>query len=364
MEYTQEQRALLWLSSAEISADRVQRLIAERGSARALWEETSAEISHNGIAAQTLQRLHSEIAMDAAIDRMERAGANAIFQGDSRYPPLLQCIDDPPYVLYCMGELPILPSVGVVGTRFPSGYGRDMARSIAYGLAKAGVCVVSGLARGIDGCAHEGTLDAQGRTIAVLGSGVNVPYPTENAALYRSILERDGAIISEFPMDASPQSYHFPLRNRIISGLCSAIVFVEGKVKSGGMLTVGTALQQGREVFAVPGRVGQQLSEGPHTIIREGARLVTSAADILEDLGMKACEDLTQPSETIDEPVSDAQRQILSALGKEALGLDGLCEATGLSPDSLMSELSVLEIMGQIRRESGNLFTLRIRADR
>lgn len=365
MTFTQQQRRLLWLSAAEISADRLRKLLLQCGSVDALWEDFGRGISFTASAEarRVLQRYHSEIALDALCERLDKKGITTIFQENLTYPPLLACIDDPPYVLYAMGDASVLsqPAVAVVGTRYPSGYGRNMAQSIAFGLCEAGMTVVSGMARGIDGCAHDGALNAAGKTVAVLGSGVNVPYPVENIGVYRKILGQGGAVISEYPLDATPQTYHFPNRNRIISGLCYAVVFVEGRIKSGGMITVDKALNQGRDVFAVPGCVGQAGAEGPLTILREGARLATSAADILMDLGLTPKNDLTAPTPELpgtgDSPV---RQSILKVLLTEPLGLDDLSARTHLGTDELMTELTIMEITGQIRRESGNIFALAI----
>ena len=197
-------------------------------------------------------------------------------------------IQDPPYLLYYAGRLSCLqlPAIALVGTRTPSHYGMEMAASIARDLSKAGVCVISGLARGIDAAVHQAVLEAEGHTIGVLGSGINVPYPPEHRNMLRKIAGGIGLVISEYPLNAAPVDYHFPHRNRIISGLSMGTVFVEGKIQSGGMHTVHSALMQGREVFAVPGKVGTIGSEGPHAILREGARIVTCAQDLLDDLGI------------------------------------------------------------------------------
>lgn len=366
MGYTEEQRRLLWLSAAEISADRLRRLLEQRGSACALWEDYGKGIplSANAEANRTLARYHSEAALDAICARIEQKGVHPLFEKDETYPALLRCIDDPPYVVYAMGDVSALsrPSVGVVGTRYPSAYGRNMARSLGFGLAQAGLCVVSGMARGVDGCAHEGALDAEGTTVAVLGSGVNVPYPFEHTALYHRIIDGGGAVISEYPLDAEPLTYHFPNRNRVISGLSHAVIFVEGRIKSGGMITVDAALKQGRDVFAVPGMAGQSVAEGPNRIIRDGARLITSVSDVLEDMGLQPGQDLTAESRPLPpEGDNPTQKAILQALLREPMGMDALCGETGFSADSLMAELSVMEIMGQVRRDSGNIFALAIR---
>lgn len=365
MHFTEEQRRLLWLSVAEISADKVRRMLEERGSAAALWSDfaAGATLTGNAEAQRILRRYHHEVALDTLCERIEKKGVHVIFQGDPAYPPLLSCIDDPPYVLYAMGDAEVLrrPAIAVVGTRYPSGYGRNMARTLAYGLCDAGLCVVSGMARGIDGCAHEGALDAGGATIAVLGSGVNVPYPLENIGIYRKLCEGQGAVLSEYPLDAIPQTYHFPHRNRLISGMCHAAVFVEGRLKSGGMITVDMALRQGREVYAVPGNIGQAGAEGPHHIIREGARLVTSASDILEDLGLETKPDLTSATKEYG-PMGETplQQAVLQALMREPLGMDALCAQTGFHADELLAELTIMEISGQVRRDSGNLFAMAI----
>ena len=369
MRLTEEQRCLLWLSAAEISADRVRRLLEQSGSAAVLWEDFSRgfKLTANAESNRMLQRYHSPIALDALCERIGKKDVRLLFQTDPLYPPLLQCIDDPPYVVYAMGDASALsrPSVAMVGTRYPSAYGRNMARTMAYGLSMAGLCVVSGMARGIDGCAHEGAIDAGGSTVAVLGSGVNVPYPLDNIGLYRKIIEGAGVVISEYPLDATPQTYHFPNRNRVISGLSHGVVFVEGKIKSGGMITVDAALNQGRDVFAVPGCVGQSGAEGPHKIIRDGGLLVTCAADVLEALGLSSQSDLTEAKRELppegDTPV---QKAIFKVLLREPAGMDALCEQTGFSADKLMAELSVMEITGQIRRESGNIFAVALQASR
>ena len=362
MKLTKEQRCLLWLSCAEITADRLQKLMTEAGSAAALWERFSAgeRFSKHPEANRILSYYHRDTALDSLTEGMEAKGITLLFADDARYPALLKSIDDPPYLLYCMGDAGVLslPGVAVVGTRHPSGYGEDMARSIAGALAEAGVSIVSGMAIGIDACAHNGALKKGGKTAAVLGSGLLNPYPPENIGLFREIIASGGAVISEYPPEARPHSFHFPHRNRVISGLCRGIVFVEGRVKSGGMITVRTALDQGREVFAVPGNIGQYYAEGPNTIIREGAVMVTSVNDILEDLGIQPNE--AQADEAA-KPRDAVSQGILTALRREAMGMDALQQATRLTTDALIAQLCVLEISGEITRESGNTYRLRSR---
>lgn len=358
MSFSEEQKCALWLSAAEVSSYRRLQLKKDFGSDAALWQafDKSCQEFFPPQTFARLAALHAHHAMDEYLGRLEKDNVHVLFLQDGAYPPLLRSIDDPPYALYYLGNLQALthPCISVIGTRSPSGYGRDMARSIAYGLAQAGVCVVSGLARGIDGCAHEGALGADGLTAAVLGTGINLTYPPEHASLQKAILESGGIVLSEYPLDAEPMPFHFPHRNRIISGISQGLVFVEGRIKSGGMLTVSAALSQGREVFAVPGRVGLSGSEGPHTILREGARLVTSAKDILEDLELSAPVQEAQETPSI----TALQADMIAALGREPMTLDQLSVALGQAPLDIHSELSILEIMGMIKREAGNLFAL------
>ncbi len=359
MNLSREQRCLVWLSAAEITADRLPRLIKEEGSAAALWESfgSGKRFSKHQEANRILTYYHKDSALDSLLEHMEQQGIQLLFQQDDRYPELLKSIDDPPYLLYCMGETDALrlPCVAVVGTRHPSGYGADMAAAIAQTMARAGVCVVSGMAIGIDTNAHEGALRHGGKTVAVLGSGLSTPYPPENTGLFHEILRNDGAVISEYPPDARPYSFHFPHRNRIISGLSRGIVFVEGRIKSGGMITVKTALDQGREVFAVPGNIGQYYAEGPNAIIREGATMISSTEDILTDLGLNKPEPVGGDEADAHDAVSQG---ILDALHKEAMGMDALITATGLTADALIAQLCMLEIGGEIKRESGNIYRL------
>ena len=361
MPWSEERMRLLWLSAAEITADRVQRLLEKYTAAQGIWDAFQGAQSPNfkdGSRA-VLERLHSLAALEDLIAKLDKKRIRCLFRDDEEYPELLQSINDPPYLLYCAGDLSAFrrPVVAVVGTRDPSRYGREMALSVARELAEVGVCIVSGMARGIDSCAHEGALKAGGVTAAVLGSGLNVCYPPENRSVLRAIVAKEGVAVSEYPLDAEPHTYHFPHRNRLISGLSHGVFFVEGKRQSGGMLTVASALAQGREVFAAPGQIGTIGSEGPHAIIREGARMVTCAKDILDDLSLDL-ERFRPAVETAEAAPSPGRQSIVEALRREPLTLDELSKATGCSAQFLLTELGVMEIMGQVRKEKGNLFFL------
>lgn len=362
MKLTQDERALLWLSSAEISARKVHTLLEKYESPAAFREEYRKNKSiakFLPVSEGTLTRLLFEEELDALIDRLERKHVHLLFSHHREYPSWLSTIDDSPYLLYYAGRLACMeePMVAVVGTRKASSYGGEMARRISRELAAAGVTVVSGLARGIDTAAHTGALEADGATIGVLGCGINCPYPPENTPLLREIASGKGLIISEYPLDAPPQAYHFPYRNRIISGLSLATVFVEGAVKSGGMHTVNSALVQGREVFAVPGLVGSAGAEGPHAILREGARIVTSGKDILDDLGLSSAT-LEKPVKAKEKPLpaQPMQREIIRCLNAEPLTIEQLAEKLDADTGELLAQLTMLEINGFVKRDAGNLF--------
>lgn len=363
---SQKQKCLLWLSAAEVSADKVWNLEREYGSMEGVWQAFGEKdgISFPRGMQQKLASLHSEEAIEALYDRLNRKHVHLLFEEDEAYPQNLRDISDRPYLLYYAGNINCLklPTIGIIGTRRASKYGLQMSASLARGIAKAGICVISGLANGIDGAAHTAVLEADGVTIGVLGSGINVPYPMNHTQMLRRIAGGKGLIISEYPLDAEPSGFHFPHRNRIISGLSSGVVFVEGPIKSGGMHTVNAALVQGREVFAVPGAVGLIGSEGPHAILREGARIVTSAQDLLDDLGI-APEALADQIQN-DEELSALQRNILNALKVESLDIEELSAAVFETTDRVISELGILEILGRVTREAGNRFTLPISTGR
>ena len=361
---TAEQKCLLWLSNAEVTPGHVQKLIQEFGSALEIWDAFGSETGPAfppGVQ-QALARTHSHAALDDLQEKLDRKNVHLLFRGDPSYPELLDSIQDPPYLLYYAGRLSCLehPMVALVGTRRASQYGRDMASALSAGLCKAGVCVVSGLARGIDAAAHEAALQSGGRTVGILGSGINVPYPPEHTQLLRRIAGGVGLIISEYPLDAGPIAFHFPHRNRIISGLSQGVVFVEGKLKSGGMHTVHAALMQGREVFAVPGYVGTSGSEGPHAILREGARIITCAEDLLDDLGLKKEESKREKVNMVR--LNTLQSRIVGCLKKERLTPQEIADQLNCSASDVITEISTLEILGVVSREAGNRFYLPVSA--
>ena len=304
-----------------------------------------------------------------AMCRVEDAGARLVRYGDTAYPERLRAIPDPPPVLYARGspEAAGRPAVGVVGSRAPSEYGREMTRSLCRGLAAAGITVVSGMARGIDGEAHEAALAGRAGTVAVLGSGVDVPYPPEHRNLCRRI-EEGGAVLSEHPMGTRPLPDHFPARNRIISGLTLGVLVVEATERSGSLITARLALEQGREVFAVPGPAGASRSRGPHRLIREGAKLVEDVADIIEEIApqleaalvpdpSRAAVDPGDVSAVVAPP-GGAVGMILRDLEAGPLPVDDVIHRTGLSPQQVCQVLLEMELQGLLRQLPGKRYAL------
>jgi len=274
-------------------------------------------------------------------------GAQVVTLADGDYPEQLRGIPDPPLALYVRGRLTRAVCVAVVGTRNPSSDGEYVARRMAEELARAGVCVVSGLARGIDAAAHRGAVEAGGTTVAVLGCGVDVRYPAEHERLAGEVA-RHGALVTEYPPKTPPAKHHFPLRNRIISGLSRAVVVVEATLRSGALITADLALEQGREVFAVPGSVLNLRSAGPHRLLREGAGWAESAADVLQALG------LPEPR-TAQLPLGPAEQRVLELL-REPRYPDELV-AAGAGPASAVAALLVaLEVRGLVRRLPGGRY--------
>jgi DNA processing protein len=263
------------------------------------------------------------------------------------YPPLLAELHDPPAVLHVRGDAELLrePAVAIVGARSCSSYGARVARELARELARAGLVVVSGLARGIDGEAHRGTLDGGGRTVAVLGCGIDRDYPRSHSELARRILER-GAVVSEYPPGVEPAPWRFPARNRIIAGLCVATVVVEARERSGALITADFALELGREVFAVPGEITSGLSAGTNDLLRQGAAPLLSSGDVLGALGL-------DPAVRQLPPLSPAASQVLRVLADGARDADDLARATGRTTAELAAVLVELELAGVASEADG-----------
>jgi DNA processing protein len=292
-----------------------------------------------------------------AIDRAARGGITAIAWCAADYPLALGTIADAPLVLWARGALDALtvPAVGIVGARAASPYALAVAERLAHDLASRGLSIVSGLARGVDSAAHRGALAAGGVTIAVLGSGVDVLYPPEHGPLASAILER-GAVVSELVPGTAPAQFFFPMRNRIISGLSRALVVIEAGEKSGSLITARCALEQGRDVLAVPGNVLTGRNRGAHGLLRDGAKIVESADDILEELGMRhGSGGVSAASEAGARP-APADPIIACLLPGDPVDLDAIAAATGLGIAKLLPRLFELEMRGEVARVGGGRF--------
>jgi DNA processing protein len=295
------------------------------------------------------------------IERSVQAGATIVPYARGAYPARLKTIADPPPLLYVKGALGVEDerALAVVGSRSASEYGLRVTRELCRGLASLGFTIVSGMARGIDAAAHEAALDAGGRTVAVLGSGVDVVYPPEHEKLYQRIC-RQGAVISELPMGTPPLSFHFPARNRLISGVAVGVVVVEATEKSGSLITASLALEQGREVFAVPGEAGASRSRGTHRLIRQGAKLVERVEDILEEVAPQ----LAGRAPAAEKPLPLALPPNMSPEAKKIFELvlgrprqiDEVIETSGLSPAKVSEVLLDLEINGLLKQLPGKRF--------
>src|SRR5258706_2225286 len=299
--------------------------------------------------------------IEEEIERSTRAGADIVPYSDPRYPALLRTIADPPPFLYVRGALAAedARAVAVVGTRVASEYGLGVTRDLCQGLARLGFTIVSGMARGIDAAAHEAALEAGGRTVAVLGCGVDVVYPPEHGDLYRRISER-GAVVSELPIATPPLSFHFPARNRIISGRATGVVVVEATEKSGSLITAAAALDQGREVFAVPGAAGASRSRGPHRLIRQGAKLVERVEDILEEIApqLEARPGAPEapPAPVLPPHLSAEAKKIFHLVEAAPRQIDEVIETSGLAAPKVLEILLELEILGLLRQLPGKRF--------
>ena len=299
--------------------------------------------------------------VEREICRARDAGVRIVSFASSDYPPRLRTIADPPPCLYSSGEICAVDdnAVAIVGTRSASDYGRKLAREIAGGLASLGFTVISGMARGIDAMAHDAALTSGGRTIAVLGSGVDIAYPPEHDKLYQRI-QAHGAVISELPMGSRPLAFNFPARNRLISGLSMGVVVVEATEKSGSLITAASALDQGREIFAVPGQAGASRSRGPHQLIRQGAKLVESVEDIIEEIAPQLSRRGQSQSQTPRRLPPDAGadvRAIFDLLQDRALHIDDLVQNSGMAASRVSQILLELELQGFLRQLPGSRYS-------
>jgi DNA processing protein len=324
------------------------------------WQAPAAELKKAGLDNGTVQamvELRPKIDLDAEMAKLEKLQIKAIRCLDTEYPESLKEIFDYPPLLYIKGRLAeeAEPCLAVVGTRSPTVYGRQVAEIMAEELAQNGICVVSGLARGIDTAAHRRTLEKGGRTLAVLAGGLDSIYPAENNLLARRICE-NGALVSEYPVGAKPRPENFPRRNRIMSGMSLGVLVIEADEASGAIITANIAAEQNREVFAVPGSILSPKSRGTNKLIQDGAKLVRNSRDILEELNIAVTEQqITLPEKA---EVSETEDLLLKQLSSEPLHIDLVCRRCGLPAATVSSNLALLELKGLVRQVNAMNFVL------
>lgn len=350
--------------SRRVGAVTYHRLLAEHGSARAALQALPGIAQAAGVAEYEICPLG---VVQAELKQGRALGAMLLVHGEPDYPQALMDIPDAPPVLWVLGDISLLnrPAIGMVGARNASSLGTRMARRLGAGLSDAGFTVVSGLARGIDAAAHEAALDGQGKTVAVMAGGIDVIYPSENGALAAAI-DTAGCRISEHPPGLDPQARHFPLRNRIVAGLCRAVVVVEAAAKSGSLITARAALDYGREVMAVPGHPFDARASGCNILIRDGALLIRGPQDVLEALGAPTLATPEPQMRLAPLPGPDAPQRplkevallhsmILNRLGPSPLAEDQLMRDLNVTSAQLAPELLTLELDGRIARQPGGL---------
>lgn len=340
---------------------RLWSLVEHFGSPRSAWEASVKDL--HAVPGWEVERAgglaerRSQLDPQKEADKLASLGISFVCHSDPDYPENLAAIYDPPPVIFFKGRLQTADklSVAIVGTRKPSPYGLVVAEKLAKDLTALGITIISGMARGIDSAAHRGALASGGRTIAVLGCGPDVVYPRENKKLMDDIIN-NGAVVSEFPPGTQPEAWRFPVRNRIISGLSQAILVVEAAEKSGALITADFALEQGRDVMAVPGNIVNPLSRGPHRLIKQGARLIEGAGDVLDELGMEKL----FPAQTNDAgakmKMSSEEETLYGLLSLEPVSLDELIIRSGFLPQKVMAALMYLEIKGLTRQLPGKFY--------
>jgi DNA processing protein len=373
---TRQQARLAWMAlklAPLMGPTRIARAMQRIGPAERLFEASLTELEAAGLPAQAAQFVfegHARIAAEEEANRTTESGATFITPDDEDYPRHLMEIYDPPAVLWVRGDIRAVarPGIAVVGTRHPSPYGTGMAEMLSRDLAGRGLAILSGMARGIDTAAHKGALDAQGITVAVWGTGIDVVYPKENKKLAERIVGSGGAILSEFPTGTFPAPQNFPIRNRILSGISIGVLVIEAGEYSGTRITARCAMEQNRDVFAVPGNVTNKNAWGPNTLIKQGAKLTATWEDVWEELSSDvkvqiqrgSASDESKPHGTaslFDEPpVPEHERAVLDRLKRdEATQLDELMDSLEgiLGSAEIFTALFELELRGRIRQTPG-----------
>jgi DNA processing protein len=339
-----------------IGPAKLQALLDAFDSLESAWSATELQLKRLGFdqrAIDSLLETRATLNLDLCLERVQKAGVTLLTWDDPAYPTYLREIPTPPPLLYLHGELQEADrfAIAVVGTRRLTSYGRQVTRDLVAGLVGNGVTIVSGLARGIDAIAHKTALEFGGRTIAVLGSGLDCIYPAENRPLAEKIAAGHGAVISEYALGVQPDAKNFPPRNRIISGLSLGVVVVEAGERSGALITTKFAAEQDREVFAVPGNINSPVSKGPNQLIQQGAKLVSCVEDILEELNLQLV--VEQTAVQLALPQSAEEVALYTQLSAQPVHVDDLCRLTGMPSSAVSSTLTLMELKGMVRQVGG-----------
>ena len=359
-----ERNVLVWLSSiGGVCYKSIEGLIEYFGSICEVWDAKPQQLrkgmNKNSIIAERMIKNRSKCYFDSFIEKTEALGITIKTLVDVDYPQQLKVIYDLPYVIYLKGNCNLVaPLVAIVGSRKASSYGMWAAQHFALELSRLGIGVVSGLALGIDTAAHKGVVEAKGKTIAVLGCGVDYCYPASNQRLYSSIYNDHGTILSEYPPGTPPLKHHFPARNRIISGLSEGIIIIEAGEKSGALITVEYGLEQGKEIYALPGNINNAGSIGTNRLIKEGAKILTSIEDILEDLRNRFVFLENKKSAFTSDSLSYVEKRVYSIISNEPIHIDLIALKSGIRIKDLNSLLTILEIKGLICQLPGKIFTV------
>ncbi len=357
-----------WLALSKIKGlgpIKIIRLLKYFKSPECIWKASENElrkVKGIGNIAKEIIKQRKNINLDRLTNKLYKCGISYTVLADKEYPQLLKEIYDPPPVLYYKGKISFAnPAVAIVGSRKSTSYGQDIARKLSYQLAQRGITVVSGMARGIDTCGHLGALKADGKTIAVMGAGLDYIYPSENRDLFYKIVDK-GLVISEFPPGIKPVAGNFPRRNRIISGLCMGVVVIEASSRSGSLITANLALEQGREVFAVPGNINKISSKGTNELIKKGAKMVTGIDDITEELFIyNTINKKNSNNNTNYYPeLTNNEEMIIKVLQKEGkLHINNIIAKTGLNAGKVNTLLLKLELKGLVNRETGKKYSFK-----
>ncbi len=339
-----------------IGPAKVQALIGAFGNLDMAWRATEFELRKIGFDQRAIKSFiatRSTLDLDAQWAAVQAAGINLITWESPNYPAYLREIPGAPPLLYMHGMIKEADrwAVAIVGTRRLTSYGRQVTRDLTIGLVRNGITIVSGLARGVDSVAHQTAVDAGGRTIAVLGSGLDCIYPSENRRLVNEIVDGQGAVLSEYGLGVQPEAKNFPPRNRVISGLSLGVIVVEAGERSGALITSKFALDQDREVFAVPGNINSPVSRGPNRLIQRGAKLVTSADDVLEELNLTMVAEKTAVQLALPESAEEAA--LMAHMTTQPVHIDELSRATGMASSLVSSTLTLMELKGIVQQVGG-----------